>query len=484
MKTFGKQFYPTPDHIASKMVEKIGRKNFKRAYILDPSAGSGSLLEYVNSIFKYDNWGKPSAVHAVEIDQDLRSVLMGKNIDVVGEDFMQFSTNFNYDIILMNPPFADGAKHLLKAWQIAGSSEIVCLLNSETLNNPCTSDRQLLKKIIEDNNGTVEDLGDCFSNAARTTGVNVSMVYLKKEAASNFSFDPSNMERENHEFPEDLQDNMPAVNNVLKSYENSHVASINAFKELLTAWNKFRYYSKPITDGYYNDDFISFIKNNDFNGFVTRFNNMSWDKVLQKSKFKDYMTKDVKSEFTDKFAKQQNIAFTEQNMMLMFEVLWFNKDKILSDCAEEVFDIMTKYHKDNRVHNEGWKHNDAYMVSRKVVLPHYIGTNWSSKFKVERSLALNDIDRAMCHLTGKKIANISTVENVLEKRFAELGSTSYGSGQNLVESEFFKIRFFKKGTIHLEFKNKQLWETFNRTVALNKGWLMGSDGHSFKRKAA
>ena len=35
------------------------------------------------------------------------------------------------------------------------------------------------------------------------------------------------------------------------------------------------------------------------------------------------------------------------------------------------------------------------------------------------------------------------------------------------ESAFFRVKAFKKGTIHLEFKDEALWAKFNLTV--NKG---------------
>jgi hypothetical protein len=42
---------------------------------------------------------------------------------------------------------------------------------------------------------------------------------------------------------------------------------------------------------------------------------------------------------------------------------------------------------------------------------------------------------------------------------------------NTAESTFFKMRYFKKGTLHLEFKDADLWERFNITAAKGKNWL-------------
>lgn len=57
----------------------------------------------------------------------------------------------SFDFIIMNPPFSNGDEHFIKAWEIADNTTIVCLLNSETINNPYSEKRKLVKKIIDDN---------------------------------------------------------------------------------------------------------------------------------------------------------------------------------------------------------------------------------------------------------------------------------------------------------------------------------------------
>lgn len=41
------------------------------------------------------------------------------------------------------------------------------------------------------------------------------------------------------------------------------------------------------------------------------------------------------------------------------------------------------------------------------------------------------------------------------------------------ESTFFRIKFFKKGTVHLEFKDEHAWAEFNRRAAAGKNWIGG-----------
>jgi tRNA1(Val) A37 N6-methylase TrmN6 len=77
--------------------------------------------------------------------------LKEKQYKVVHDDFLTYEKEMSFDFIIMNPPFSNGDDHFIKAWEIADNTTIVCLLNSETINNPYSEKRKLVKKIIDDN---------------------------------------------------------------------------------------------------------------------------------------------------------------------------------------------------------------------------------------------------------------------------------------------------------------------------------------------
>jgi len=60
----------------------------------------------------------------------------GRQVAVVGHDFLEFKMGAIYSHIIMNPPFSQGAAHVLHAWHILYDGEIVALLNAETVRNP------------------------------------------------------------------------------------------------------------------------------------------------------------------------------------------------------------------------------------------------------------------------------------------------------------------------------------------------------------
>jgi hypothetical protein len=93
-------------------------------------------------------------------------------------DFEEYAGSPFYDLIVMNPPFSKGARFLLKAYDLlVGGGELICFLNAETIRNPCTKDRELLKSLIE-RVGETWFLEKAFSESKRKTDVKTAVVYL------------------------------------------------------------------------------------------------------------------------------------------------------------------------------------------------------------------------------------------------------------------------------------------------------------------
>lgn len=177
---FDKDFYPTPKSLIYKMADKVNWRNV--TYALEPSAGKGDIV---------DHFTKPPLSHRggrqywdlVEKNNELRSILFGKGYTVTGEDFLDYQTNTEYDLILANPPFSEGVKHLLKMIELAeqqvySDCQIICLLNAETLKNDFSNSRKHLGTLLQKYDAEVEYLEGTFANAERTTQVEVALVTL------------------------------------------------------------------------------------------------------------------------------------------------------------------------------------------------------------------------------------------------------------------------------------------------------------------
>lgn len=463
---FNKNFFPTPKEACRHLLDGIPPRDLGNKTILEPSAGKGDILEYLQDYT--GQYIKPTFL-SMEIEPELVAILQDKDFKVIGNDFLNEPIHYDIDYIFMNPPFDHGAKHLLRAWEIIQNGTIRCLLNAETYNNTYTQERSLLANIINEY-GKVTQLGNIFAKAERKTNVDVILVELVKKTESKFDFN-ADFDTESFTMPNDLGNTSELIiHDMLSNREARYKASILAFQEMEAARRKFKACVSPLVSSYKVSDYL---KADSFNYFISQFNGDAWDLLLTESKFADLLTKRVRDEFIYKqFPKQKNIAFTKSNMVELLSILMNNKGAIVDRCILDVFDLLTRYHKENRVHVEGWKTNEAYKVGMKFILPRVMkefdSVFGTYSFEYSNEHTLNDIDLVMCFLTGQKLGNIVTCQKILQQQFDNFkAGRAYSTN---VESTFFDIKFFKKGTIHFKFKSEQLWQWFNCKASELRGY--------------
>ena len=486
---FGIEFYPTPANIIERMLAPYARKGgLTGRTILEPSAGKADIADYINPPKESERWSSYRAkanLDCVEIDGDLVAVLQAHGHRVVGHDFLSFTSAKMYDLIVMNPPFSNGDKHLLHAWEILHGGDIVCLLNAETLSNPHTKTRQLLSRIIAAH-GTVEELGPCFDTAERKTSVNVVMVRLQKQFQDKYGqlFEQAKQSKTSPvgEFSSPEEIFLPANKDVIGNFVLQFDEAVETYKKILVMGSRLNTAihgarGKSVS-GYYRDEQDAHIKEGifssdykeAFNTFLEQLTEDSWQNVINISKLDQLMTAGVRRSFQKQTSLGTSLPFTRENIFALLDGLRENVLTIMRNALCEVFDYLTMYHEENRVHVEGWKTNDRFKVSRKFILPYVVDYDplfsRKSRFKMNSSRyqEMRDIDRVMCSLTGLKFDNIVTIQKALDASFGT-------DGEGTAESEFFTIRYYKKGTGHFTFKDESLRERFCIEYAKDKKWL-------------
>lgn len=162
------QYYPTPTELGEKMIEGIRELHT----VLEPSAGTGDLAEVVREKFKNAD------IDCIELDADRRAVLKSKKLRVVYDNFFGYTSFKTYDLIIMNPPFSDGEKHLKKAIQMQkrNGGSISCLLNAETIRNPYSFERKELVRELEEHGASIEFFQEAFVDAKVATNVEVALI--------------------------------------------------------------------------------------------------------------------------------------------------------------------------------------------------------------------------------------------------------------------------------------------------------------------
>ena len=174
-------FFPTPKNLIEMMLEEYKTKPLPQN-ILEPSAGKGDIIDYINKIQAKRK--QKSSIYAIEFVPELQEILKQKqNCKLLGDDFLNHNPHINYDLIIMNPPFDRGAEHVLHAFDsLKNGGKIIALLNKHTYCNPYNSHRLKLKTLV-DQFGTIKNLGRCFTEktSERPANVDVIMVTITKK---------------------------------------------------------------------------------------------------------------------------------------------------------------------------------------------------------------------------------------------------------------------------------------------------------------
>jgi predicted RNA methylase len=464
---FNKNFYPTSKKTIIKMVSGLNRKmESHRPRILEPSAGKGDILDYLKEFSCRYN------LFCIEKDPELAHILRDKGYKFLDDDFLTYVPDCTFDAIIMNPPFDQGAKHFLKAWEISSNTHIRCLLNEETILNPRTEERKLIKKIIKDNKGEYESLGPCFIDAERKTKVNVILVsiYKKERNEHNFTF-TKQFDQEKQYDVYDLQKNEIANIDVFGNLETRYNKVREGIAKMIKIKNEIVHYGFDIVGS----DVFSLFKNESDSSDMGSYNNIcdevrkqAWNTLFSNTKMCNVVTTKTRKKIHKQQEQQGHMSFTAKNMENLYSDLFQNMGNIMQDCIVESFDLLTKYWEENRCYIEGWKTNKRFYVNKKFILPRSVDIMFSDygyiSMHYERRNDLDDIEKALCFLTGQKLEDIRTISEQFSHKEIKLWGKWH-------DSTFFEFKCFKKGTMHFKFKSEDLWNKFNVAACKGKNWL-------------
>lgn len=162
------QFYPTEDSLAELCSTMIGRCE-RWDTVLEPSAGSGALLEHLNIASK-------SKITCLDISKTHCSVLKEKGFNVECMDFMKYSENNKFSKIIMNPPFTknQAKNHVEKALNhLTEEGKLVAIIPSS------------LKDKIVVSNEFYSSYSETIEDAFLDSNTKVSVVIFKAKRKKN-----------------------------------------------------------------------------------------------------------------------------------------------------------------------------------------------------------------------------------------------------------------------------------------------------------
>ncbi len=466
-----KEFYPTPESLIKKIVAGVDFKGIKR--ILEPSAGKGNICDYLMA--RKESYYSNYEIDCIEIDKELQAILKSKGYRVIHDDFLTFSTFAKYDLIIMNPPFSCGAAHLSKALDlIKNGGNIICILNAETIRNACTNQRIVLRQKLEQLNASIEFLKEEFVSAERETDVEIAVIKVSvPDAEFDSQFIKEMQERyyREEETPEstDLAEN-DFIKAAVKVYEIEVSAGIKLIREF-SGMRKYMMNNESVLKLSLSADRSS--EKLSINKYVQEVRRKYWNALFQNPKFTGKMTQKQLELYRSKTDELVNYEFSYHNIKEMQIEMSKNLVKGIEDCIMNLFEELSSVHSwypecGNNIHfYNGWATNKAWYVNKKVVIPfmrawdsifdRYDPTNW------ELSRKIADIEKVFCYLDGG-ITDGQSLEEALKE------AKETGESKN-IDTKYFKITFYKKGTAHLLFKSDELLKRFNIFGSRNKKWL-------------
>lgn len=483
--------WPTPPPLASKMVSRI--KKFEGRYkhdlnILEPSAGKGDLIEALNADSRYDN-NLYSKISAIEIYPDLIATLLGKGIKVIDSDFLTFAGPDKFDLIIMNPPFRDGDKHLLKAIDIMYRGQIICLLNAETLRNPYTNTRKMLVDKLKELGAEIEYIAGGFRDAERRTDVEVALIDIKihrkleddlfkgcDDEAEKFS----DTVEEKHEVSTGKK-----IPELVAEYNQIIAKCTETFLDYFKNYRKVGKYiwlnKEPERYRTGSPGDMTALMQRHVNEMLVAVRKDFWREALELPEVRKRLTSKKRDEFNAKLEQCEKMDFTEGNIRNFVLNLICTYEETLTQAVVDIFDMFTRHgyndqnaYEKNIHYFNGWKTNDAFKINKKVVIP--MGwqstdgsgpfTDWNGEWRLKTyddvTRKLHDIDTVMCYFDG--MDSYLSMTDVITRELAAGRSSG-------IESTYFKITCHKKGTIHLTFQSEDILRRFNVVACKGKGWL-------------
>lgn len=468
------QFYPTSEQLSKRAWAKFKDRSFSR--VIDPSAGNGDLLAGAPQ----GNWSRHAvAVDCIEIDASKHPLLREKGHAVVGMDFMAFEGGEIYSHVIMNPPFAHGARHVLKAWDMLWEGEVVAIINAQTLKNPFSQERCRLAELI-DQHGSVEWIEDAFKgdDVVREADVEVALVHLVKPAEcakdwigpiiDNMRVDHN--KEQGFELPFELALPNSFVENQCAGFRQAVRAMREAVKMNAVAGH---YASRVGTTmaryGQGEED----VRQQDIRAQMTsRYEDLkdrAWTSVLRSTDTLAKLSAKVQRQAEAQFADIKKLEFTESNVYGFLLGLVQSQPEMQIEMACDVFDQITRYHTDNTVFYRGWVSNNQHRtcgmrikVTRFIIPGHkanYSDIQWDSY----RQLA--DFDKVFAMLDGKAKPDFGLVD-AFKKHFKDL------SAGDRISTSYFDIRYYPGvGTIHFFARSKETVDRLNRLVGRHRQWL-------------
>lgn len=410
------------------------------------------------------------------------------DMHIVHDDFLNFQTYKTYDLIVMNPPFSNGDEHLLKAieMQSRNGGAIRCVLNAETLLNPYTNRRKLLSAKLESLGADVSFIDNGFATGERKTDVRCAIVKINvpiEKRESEIFERLRKAERIEDTEPDEVTDLTVAdfLEQIVSRFRVEVAAGMELIREYIAMRpyildrieeSSYSYPTMTLCVGDPKKRFSGDLPN--INEFVRATRLKYWEALFSNKKFVGKLTSNLQDKYRGMVDRMKEYDFTLFNIQQIATEMNAEMCQGIEDTIVALFDRMTVAHtyyeecSKNKHYFNGWKTNKAHKINGKVILPvngMFSSYSWdkdSFDLRVAEN-TISDIEKVFEYLDGNMSAEVD-LHNVLK--------TAHDNYQTKnIPCKFFDVTLYKKGTMHIKFRNQELLDRFNIYCCQKKNWL-------------
>jgi hypothetical protein len=201
-----------------------------------------------------------------------------------------------------------------------------------------------------------------------------------------------------------------------------------------------------------------------------------WRALFSNEEFMARLTSKLREDFLSQVEEMGNYDFSAFNIKQVMVEMNASISKGVEDAIVSLFDKLTAEHawypecQQNKHYFTGWKTNKAHKIGKKSIIPVngvFAGYSWEKKtFNTGNAYnVISDIEKALDYLDGGRTEHCDLMARL---KVAE----QEGITRN-IECKYFKVDFFKKGTMHIKFlpDAMPLVERLNIYAAQKKNWL-------------
>ena len=331
---------------------------------------------------------------------------------------------------------------------------------------------------------------NAFSNAERKTDVEIAIIRIEipapfKEKSQIWEeLEQSNVEINEPEFSNEIVSADDPLRMAVKLYKQE----LQAGKKLIEEYIALKPY---LTSTFENEETPSYMrgclltlssgKNGlDWNEYLYSLRYKYWYQLLHNPAFMNNLTSNLREEYYSMISEFAHKDFSLKNIYDVKMDIINRTAKGIEDKIVSVFESLSYQYSMEAAGNvhyfNGWKSNSAFKINKKVVIPYVAAWEWGKLeyyHYSDRSVykKLDDLEKCLAFLQIGESEYVYDIDLSHQlKVYQEQQIT------RKMQFRYFEVDVFKKGTMHIKFRDLDLLKRFNIYGCQHKGWLPPSYG--------